>query len=177
MEEWQKAYLAGFLEADGFITVDRQKRTNKHQKQYYYYIVRAGVANRNLDLLKTIQKWVEDRGSIYDRKLNNKNPKWSNAWALRWNSNDVYWILKQIRPFMLMKYKQADLVMEMVELKRGTLALRKKKQKQQFRLMTKDYEQKLDRYTEIFHTVRSYNTLGPEYLENNGVNSGEVQTG
>ena len=177
MEEWQKAYLAGFLEADGFISVDKQKRTNKHHKQSYYYTCRGGIANRNLNILNMIYDWTGSRGSIYGRKLSQKNPKWSDAWVLKWNSNDLYWVIEQIKPYLFMKDKQADLIIEMVKLKRGTLKLRSSKQHQQFKLMSNDYNTKSKRYEEIFTEVRKYNKTGPEYLDNNGVNSGELQNG
>lgn len=174
MQEWEKAYLAGFLDADGSISIHKQKRSRKDQKHTYYYRLIMCVANRHLGVLKWMQEVTGFNGSLTKRNLNRSNPTWSDAWQLRWNSKAMYEILKMIRPYMLMKGRHADLAIEMIELKRGTLSLQKVKQRQQFKLMSEDYNNKLERYEEIFQQLKTLNKTGQEYIENNRVNSGEL---
>ena len=174
MQEWEKAYLAGFIDADGAITINKQKRSSKWQKHTYYYRLMLSIANRHLGALKWMQEVTKCEGSLFKRNLHKKHPAWSDAWQLRWNSKQMYRILTEIRPYMIMKGRHADLAMEMIELKRGTLALSKVKQHQQFKLMAKDYLSKLDRYEEIYQEIKKLNKTGQEYIENNGVNSGKL---
>jgi len=174
MQEWESAYLAGFIDGDGCLTVHKQKRSRKDQNFTYYFRVNMQVANRHLGVLQWMQKVTKCPGSLYKRNLNRKNPSWSDAWSLRWNSKQMYTILKQIRPYMIMKGRHADLIMEMIELKRGTLDLMKVKQQKSCKLMTKDYLTKLDRYEDIYQIIKKLNKTGQEYITNNRVNSGKL---
>lgn len=170
MQETDKAYIAGFLDADGTIVVDRQKRTNKHHKQHYYYVPRICIANRHRGVLDYINECWDNTGSFTLRKLNKKNPNWSDAWQLRFSSKATYNYLEQILPYIKMKQEQAKLVLEMGALKSGTSKLPIQKRQG-------DYYTKSDKYNEIYHAVKSMNRLGQEYFVKYGVNSGEVQTG
>jgi len=170
MQEVDKAYIAGFLDADGCIIIDRQKRTNAHHKQHYYYVPRTCIANRHRGVLDYLNRCWDNTGSLTKRNLNEKNPKWSDAWQLRFSSRATYKYLKQILPYLVMKRHQAELAIEMGELKAGT-------QKINIRYRTEDYESKSKRYDEIYHAVKSMNRTGQEYFNKYGVNSGEVQNG
>ena len=170
MQEVDKAYIAGFIDADGCIVVDRQKRTNKHHRQHYYYVPRLCIANRHFGVLKYINNMFGNTGSLTKRNLHKDNPNWSDAWQLRFSSKASYKYLKELLPYLRMKRKQAELIIEMGELKSGTQKIDVKKR-------TADYELKSDRYNEIYHAVRSMNRTGQEYFEKYGVNSGEVQNG
>jgi len=170
MQETDKAYIAGFLDADGCIVVDRQKRTNKHHRQSYYYVPRICIANRHGGVLKYINNCWNNTGSLTKRNLNKSNPNWSDAWQLRFSSRATYKFLEKILPYLKMKGRQAELVLEMGRLKSGT-------QKLDFRKRTDDYNTKSKRYEEIYHTVKNMNRTGQEYFEKYGMNSGEILNG
>lgn len=167
MQETDKAYIAGFLDGEGCIVVDRQKRTNSHHKQHYYYVPRICIANRHKGVLDYINKCWGNTGSLTLRKLNNKNANWSDAWQLRFSSVPTYGYLIEILPYLKTKRKQAELVIEMGELKSGTQLL-------DFRKRSLDYYCKSDRYDEIYNIIKNLNKTGQEYFEKYGMNSGEV---
>lgn len=170
MQETDKAYIAGFLDADGCIVIDRQKRTNKHHRQSYYYVPRICIANRHRGVLDYINHMWGNTGSLTKRNLNKANKNWSDAWQLRFSSRASYNYLKEILSYLIMKKTQAELVIEMGKLKAGT-------QKIDVRKRTQDYGLKSKRYNEIYHTVKNMNKTGQEYFEKYGMNSGEAQTG
>ena len=174
MQEADKAYIAGFLDADGCIIIDRQKRTNRNGKPHgnypYYYVPRICIANRHIGVLNFINESWGNSGSLTKRNLNAKNPNWSDAWQLRFSSKPSYKYLKEVLPYLRMKQRQAELVIEMGALKAGTIKVGPQ-------YSTKDYESKSERYDEIYHTIKSMNRTGQEYFKRYGVNSGEAQTG
>jgi len=90
MQEVDKAYIAGFLDADGCVVVDRQKRTKRNGKYHgnfsYYYVPRICIANRHRGVLDFIDDCWGNTGSLTKRNLNAKNPNWSDAWQLRFSS-------------------------------------------------------------------------------------------
>lgn len=167
MQEHDKAYIAGFLDGEGCIVVDKMKRTNAHHRQHYYYVPRICIANRHKGVLDYINKCFGDTGSMTLRKLNKQNANWSDAWQLRFSSSATYYYLKQILPYLKMKQKQALLVIEMGELKSGTQSI-------DFKKRTSDYNTKSERYDEIYHIIKNLNRTGQEYFAKYGMNSGEL---
>ena len=174
MQETEKAYLAGFIDADGCISIDKSKRQKQSDRQPYYFIPRMQIANRHYDLLCWLNKITGETASFKKRKWT-KKAEWSDCWWLGWTSNPMREILPQIIPYLRIKRRQAEYVLEMLALKQGTLDLRKVKAHQQLKGMSIDYENKTERYEELWLKVRKLNQRGPEYLANNGVNSGETR--
>ena len=68
--------------------------------------VEADLTNNNLDLLQLIQKQLGG-------KLVTKKNKHRNIYRLRWmNKEDIYSLLKQIHPFLILKRCNSELMLE-----------------------------------------------------------------
>lgn len=156
MQEHEKAYLAGFLDADGCITIRRYKRDKRRRKNYYNGVVY--LINRDRNVLE----WAFDKCKSGNLSIGQKpqNTKWCQTWKLVWSGRTGYELLKQIRPYLHTKSKQADLYIELYELKHNHMT-------------QLEYSEKEKRYEELKVLCAAYNKKGPEYLLNNGVNSGK----
>ena len=160
MREVEKAYLAGFLEADGCITIRKYRRDKRRRKDYYGGCVT--IVNRNKDVLEWMQN-ITNCGRLRINRVNDRNPKWSNCYILTWNGNIGATIIKAIRPYLQMKHKQADLYCEMFNIKKNHMS-------------QEQYNKAEQRYEEIKILVASLNRKGPKYLSNNGMNSGNPKS-
>ena len=176
MRDTDAAYFAGFVDGEGCITVDRQKRTNAHHKQPFYYIPRMSITNRHKPTLDYLYILSGEVGSFTTRCLSQRNPKWADCYWLGWAGRGIEKFLPDIIPYLKIKRKQADLIMEMIRLKRGMEELAKTPKRSSFTEYTKYYLDKSERYEEIYRAVKKLNVLGPEYSVNNGMNSGEPLT-
>ena len=175
-EPTDMAYIAGFIDADGYITIDKQKRQLSHHRQPHYYTPRMGVCNRNYDLLEWINATTGSMASFHKRSMTFKKAQWSDCWWLGWTSKALEIIIPQLLPYLKMKDKQAKLALEMIHMKRGTMEKCKTKMRHSFICCQQDYLTNVERYEEIYRLVKSYNKTGPEYLVNNGVNSGNAKS-
>ncbi len=102
----EAAYLAGVLDSDGHIGVVR--RTRKSTRQDYVYlraIVQIGQSK------KPIITWVSEvcGGSV---TLHNQR----GIWNLRFYAGTLRWLLPRVYPYLVLKRRQAELVMEFMEL-------------------------------------------------------------
>ena len=177
MQTADAAYFAGFIDADGTITVDRQKRYAKRFLRSYYYTPRIKICNRDKSVLDFFNDLTLGTASYTKRRWpKNKKNIWCEVWVMSWTSQPIRAFLPTILPYLRTKKKQALLVLEMLAMKKDTSKLSKEHVQQQFKLISEDYSKKLSRYDEIFRLVRSYNARGPEYLVNNGVNSGNPKS-
>jgi len=93
MSEWQKAYLAGFVDADGCVSI---------ASGGYSPLVR--VVNTNLEVIELIQSWA---GGTYYSEPRSKKVMHGLYWCSR---RSVLELLLPIMPYMVVKHRQADLV-------------------------------------------------------------------
>ena len=85
-----KQYVAGFLDADGSVTL--ASKTAKHSYQRRPEIT---FFNADLKLLKTIQK--EYGGKI--KEYNYDNPNWNTSYMLILNCNESLNLLDEVHPY------------------------------------------------------------------------------
>ncbi len=100
----QKAYIAGFLDADGSISIEG--RTTR--KGWQHWALRLVFYNCNLEVLEKIKKWV-GIGSITER---NRSSKWNISRMLRIQGISAVNLLKQIKPYLIVKKKQAEIAIK-----------------------------------------------------------------
>ena len=97
------AWLAGYIDGDGCISVRRFRRNNSYQ-----YMIQVDVSGTNYSLLSEIQKtwggWL----------CENKRPKGNRAFQYRvvWGNNKALSILKQVFPFLRLKRDEAALAID-----------------------------------------------------------------
>jgi len=105
-------YLAGVIDGEGYIGIEKTK-PNKNQRQINpRYMPNICVVNTNKKLIDFLQKkWG---GSIQQR---NRNGKWmknyyKTCWRWRLNQGRIVEFLTAIRPYMIVKIEQADLLLK-----------------------------------------------------------------
>ena len=105
INSFMKQYVAGFLDADGSVSL--ASKTAKHSYQRRPEIT---FFNADLKLLKVIQK--EYGGKI--KEYNYDNPNWNTSYMLILNCNESLKVLDEIHPYMLhsKKKKRAELIVK-----------------------------------------------------------------
>lgn len=100
----QKAYVAGFLDADGSISIEG----SVSKRGWQHWALRLIFYNCNLEVLEKIKKWV-GIGSITER---NRSNKWNISRMLRLQGISAVNLLKQIKPYLIVKKKQAEIAIK-----------------------------------------------------------------
>ena len=105
MISWQ--YLAGMIDADGSIGTTRTgiKRN---------VVGRVIVANTNQEFLYTLKN--EFGGSVSIRAKGHKE-NWKPFGAICWSNRQAEIILENVLPFLIIKKKQAELCIELIQMR------------------------------------------------------------
>lgn len=144
------AYIAGLIDGEGTIRVKKDSR-----RELYYPIVIV-VTNSNKDLVDIIHLTIgcgTVRPQLWERPHNvwwSKNPikQKKVIWRLGiFNKSDIYELLRQVYPYIILKRELAELVMELIEI-RNSLKTRRGKLK----------GQRSDREREIYLRVKELNS-------------------
>lgn len=108
----QAAYIAGFIDGEGCVSIIRRKRsTAKPGASGYYFRPRVAIAQRDIAPLHFIQNVVGTGFTV--------EPVTSKKWVgyqLRWESGALRWLLPQIAPYLVLKKRQAHLLMAFIDL-------------------------------------------------------------
>ena len=130
------AYLAGIVDGEGSISIGKHIRKTKIGDTCTLYMARLNVVNTNLEVMNFITKVF---GKHYlgkerttsknrtlptnvsdDHKLRVLNPNWNICY--RWQINGTYAvleILEKLYPYLIIKKKQAEIVMEFCRKRRN----------------------------------------------------------
>lgn len=100
----QRAYVAGFLDADGSISITGNTTRRGHQ----HWSLQLIFYNCNLEVLKKIQFWM-GIGSIHSRK---RTSKWRISYRLKFQGAAAARLLKAIHRYLIVKKKQAEIGLE-----------------------------------------------------------------
>jgi hypothetical protein len=103
LTEAEKAYLAGLVDGEGTVTLARHHRDQYPQP-------RLAIANNSLELLE----WVRGKlgcGIIIRRSRRKEWHRDSYAWQVQLAGN-VFKVLGEIRPYLILKRQQATLLLE-----------------------------------------------------------------
>lgn len=105
------AWAAGFMDGDGFITIqNRNQRVNG--KQYTGHYLRVGACQALLSPLEELQNLfggtIRPKNSGPNREGYNRKPQW--IWCL--STQQATEALTQLLPFLIHKKKVAELALE-----------------------------------------------------------------
>ena len=115
MTEVQLAYLAGLLDGEGCITVCQRGRKLKSGTPQHEALVAVGMVDPTAIL------WALNAtglGRIRRHDNTKYNPKWSMAYTWRVSTRDAARLLERVLPYLQLKKRQAELVIEITALKR-----------------------------------------------------------
>jgi len=131
-------YIAGFLDADGYIYASAKIRNKKNM---YYFEICVGFCNTNLDIINAINAKFPG-GNIWQKVRN--SPKHKDGWDVRYYGNQALAVLDSVYPHIVIKKRQAEIVREL--------------------FVETDYARKM----ELFEEIRGLNRRGKliDYKEN-----------
>lgn len=105
------AWAAGFIDGDGFITIQNRK-TIVNGKEYSSQYLRVGACQAREDVLKELQSLfggsIKEKNSGPNREKYNRKKQW--VWSL--STNQALEALKQLVPFLIHKKEVALLAIE-----------------------------------------------------------------
>lgn len=112
----QKAWLAGFIDGEGFIgiTFQRKKETSQQSASplFHPYLI---ITNTNEDSILYVKKLIRE-GCIY--KLKGNSPRLSPTFQYKLTTKRVLKsFLKEVEPFLIVKKKQCKLIMKFLEIR------------------------------------------------------------
>ena len=110
MSKLTAAYIAGFVDGEGHISIYPFVR--KDRDNQVYYKAQFKVTNTN----KEIIEWLKASfgGWIYTQNMSNPLHKIAYTWSL--DSKNLKLVLQSIYPYLKIKKKQAELVLEKLKL-------------------------------------------------------------
>lgn len=105
------AYMAGFVDADGSISIISVGRAKT-------FIVRITVNNTNYDIIELFSK--EFGGKIRKNGNTKRNIRWKECYEWTLTNNKGLNVIKKLYPYLIIKKQQADLTIELQQLRSDT---------------------------------------------------------
>lgn len=170
IEGWEWPWLAALIDGEGSIMLNKRTfsgNTSQTTKRTLRTPFRAVVSvyNTNYLLFEKLTETFPDRGRVYQHRVNGSppTPRKRAAWSWRLANNGIRWALPQVRPYLVLKTQQADLLLEALEIK-NTLTPQLGET-----WLTKDQRHPLVSQLEIIYAeIRRLNTVGRTVLPENG---------
>lgn len=104
-EQIMLAYLAGIIDGEGSIGIERLSPTKGRKK--YYYVCRLTVINTNEDIMKLLVYFFK---GTYDKRKKIEGRKECFRWHVF--GNDLSYALNKLEPYILLKHKQLNIVLQ-----------------------------------------------------------------
>jgi hypothetical protein len=107
------AYFAGAIDADGFISIQKTVRKNKAMMPHIYYSAKIGLTSTNNSTVLNLLK-ENFGGTVNSYKPSNPNHR---PWGV-WQTSDKHArdILEVLQPYFMAKKKQAEIVIDFVNI-------------------------------------------------------------
>jgi len=111
----EKAYMAGIIDGEGCVYVNRRKPTGRRVTPGYS--VKVTVTTTDKCLVDWMIEKAGLRSVFHSKNLpGNRRQKWS----CTWNSHHADKLLRQLRKFLVIKTKQADIGIKLCKHLRGS---------------------------------------------------------
>jgi hypothetical protein len=104
----QCAWLAALIDGEGTIGIWRQRVSSNRSGWHYHAAIQ--VTNSNKDLIDAAQECLN--GAVHLKNGKRRNPRHKLTYAVTVKTRAVAAVLKQVRPYLVAKRKQADVVLE-----------------------------------------------------------------
>lgn len=110
MKETDKAWLAAALDFEGTIGLYKEKTNTKRG---YTFTPEFIVANTKREIIEKVKSLC---GSGYITERRYKQRKWNNIYIFTMHSNAIRRIIPQIKPYLIIKRQQVEVVLEALDL-------------------------------------------------------------
>lgn len=110
LSETVKAYIAGFIDGEGYIGIVRQRKIpNREQSDTWLYHPWVILISTDAGIIKEVLEAV----SIGKKALQRRTGVWKDSHQLKiTNHEDVVKFLTEIKPFLRIKRQQAELLIK-----------------------------------------------------------------
>ena len=112
MNKLEKAWLAGFIDGEGCLTILKSTRRGKH-KDYVDYRPMIVISNTSLRVLNYIQ-CICGYGSIYQREHIFPNAKLQHSLHI-FRKQEILKLCRQLAPYLYLKQKHAKIIIDFCE--------------------------------------------------------------
>lgn len=115
MTEFEKAYLAGFFDGEGCISISKHHKARNNTHGHCY-----GISISVSNTFKSVMIWLAQvtKSQCYIRQLRTKERKHRKIiWEWRCFANGARLFLENLLPYLKVKRKQAELVLEFLQYK------------------------------------------------------------
>lgn len=112
MTPTEAAYFAGFVDGEGTIGLYRARR--RESKSGYRLQSHLAVANTDMPVLEAIQRMCGNGRLV--QTTNPAKPHHKPGYLLRFSPNQIRHVLPQLQPYLLIKGRQAEYVLEFLSL-------------------------------------------------------------
>lgn len=116
LSETDKAYIAGIVDGEGCITVCARSPKSTSRETSIQYVLTVSIQMCDDDLIRWIHSAIGGIGSVYRYKHHQPNHK--DATSLRLGVRDGVILLRLILPYLRLKRRQAELFIEMVDIRK-----------------------------------------------------------
>lgn len=113
LTETEKAYIAGFLDADGCVGISRNKSRSKAYE--WDYALRVMIINSDFEFIK----WLKEKtgiGTAYESKKAFK-PNWSPVHRWQATADKGRQILEQLLPYLIVKKYRSEMCLKLPKTK------------------------------------------------------------
>jgi len=115
MKTEEAAYIAGIIDGEGTISIHRKTIVSSYQGRHYqafeYYI---GLTMTNKEFMNTIKEIVNcGKGQVRNNPRNMLKGRAKPSFRIKWSGSRCLSLLKEIRPYLRLKVKQADIILEL----------------------------------------------------------------
>jgi hypothetical protein len=115
MDRTERAYMAGIIDGEGCIYVNKRKPTGRRVTPGYGVKVCISITDRGL------VDWMAAHAGLQSiHHVANPGPNRKPKWYCAWNNSMAELLLNQVREFLVIKTRQADLGLELLAHMRTT---------------------------------------------------------
>ena len=112
-----KQYIAGFIDGEGYLGIVKKTSKLCHSGYYYTPVLKVAQVTRNDAVLKSIKQFL-GLGNLEYRITKKKNS--SNSTSLEFRGmKRVTPIVEKLLPYLIVKKKQARILIEFAKIKSG----------------------------------------------------------
>ena len=109
--------MADFVDGEGYVSIVRQIRKGRPSPAYRAYVP---IANTNLEVLEVYLRYYG--GKVYrrhDKRRDAMGRKWTDAFTWYCPISSTKQLLLDLRPYLRIKSKQAEIVLEFMDNKKA----------------------------------------------------------
>jgi hypothetical protein len=115
--ETEKAWMAGFLDGEGLVTITKQIRKNRPSPAYRGYV---SVSNTNKEVMAIfVNSYGGKIYQVHEKRRDQAGNKWADAYSWYCPVSTTKQLLTDLLPYLRLKTRQTSLVLEFIENKKA----------------------------------------------------------